>query len=82
MHLRIFWFITMTKICEITGKRFLSGHKVSHSNRKAKKKFNPNLQSRRVWLAEENRFIKMRISAKGIRTIDKVGIEKILDNLK
>lgn len=71
----------MSKICKITGKRHMVGHKVSHSNIKTKRRFNINLQSRRVWLPEEKRFMRIRLSAKAIRIIDKVGIEKVLEKL-
>lgn len=69
----------MSKVCKITGKRHLVGRKVSHSNIKTKRRFDINLKSKRVFLPEENRFVRLRISTKGIRTIDKLGITKILE---
>lgn len=71
----------MPKVCQINGTRHQVGHKISHSNIKTKRRFNVNLQRRRIWSPEENRFITLRISARAIRTIDKVGIDKILANL-
>ncbi|MDR1057413.1 MAG: 50S ribosomal protein L28 [Coxiellaceae bacterium] len=71
----------MTQICHITGKRPGVGHKVSHANKKAKRRFNINLHSKRFWLEEQKRFIKLRISTKGLRIIDKVGVENVLKNL-
>ncbi|MBU0744031.1 MAG: 50S ribosomal protein L28 [Gammaproteobacteria bacterium] len=71
----------MAQVCQITGKRPASGNKVSHANNKSKRKFNINLHSKRFWLEEQKRFIKLRVSAKGIRIIDKAGIENVLMNL-
>ena len=68
----------MAKVCQISHKRHLVGRKVSHSNIKTKRRFNINLQTRRIFLPEENRFIRLRISAKAIRLIDKLGIERAL----
>ena len=72
----------MSRVCQITGKGPLSGHNVSHSNRKTKRRFMPNLQTRRFWVASENRFIKMRVSTQGIRLVDKLGIDKVLAKLR
>lgn len=58
------------------------GHNVSHSNRKTKRRFLPNLQTHRLWVASEKRFIKLRISAHGLRIIEKKGIEKIISELR
>jgi len=71
----------MAQVCQITGKRPASGNKGSHANNKSKRKFNINLHSKRFWLEEQKRFIKLRVSAKGIRIIDKAGIENVLMNL-
>ena len=67
----------MSKVCQVTGKRPQSGNNVSHANRKTRRRFLPNLQSKRFWLESEKRFVKLRVSHKGIRTIDKHGIEKL-----
>jgi large subunit ribosomal protein L28 len=71
----------MTQICHITGKRHSIGNTVSHANKKAKRRFNINLHSKRFWLEGQKRFIKLRVSTQGMRIIDKVGIEKVLENL-
>ncbi|MFT8229849.1 MAG: 50S ribosomal protein L28 [Enterobacterales bacterium] len=70
----------MSKICKITGKRPLRGNKRSHSMRATKRWFSPNLHYHRFWISKENRFIKLLVSSKGIRIIDKIGIEKVLSN--
>lgn len=72
----------MTRICAVTGKRPMSGHAVSHSNRKTNRWFRPNLHEKRFWLESENRSIKLRVSAKGLRIIDKKGIESVLSDIK
>jgi large subunit ribosomal protein L28 len=72
----------MSQVCEVTGKRPMFGHNVSHSNRKTPRRFNPNLHSRRFWIAGENRFITLRVSANGLRTIDKKGIEAVLADIR
>ncbi|MBM3763577.1 MAG: 50S ribosomal protein L28 [Acidobacteria bacterium] len=68
----------MSKVCPITGKRPISGHTVSHANNKTKRRFEPNLHEKRIWVASENRFIRIRLSAKALRTIDKVGVDAVL----
>jgi large subunit ribosomal protein L28 len=68
----------MAKICPITGKRPLFGNKVSHSNNKTRRRWEPNLQWKRIWIPSEQRHIRVRISARGLRTIQKVGVEKAL----
>jgi len=68
----------MAKICPITGKRPLFGNKVSHSNNKTRRRWEPNLQWKRIWIPSEQRHIRIRISARGLRTIQKVGVEKAL----
>lgn len=72
----------MARVCQITGKSPMSGNNVSHANNKTKRRFLPNLQSRRFWLAEENRFIRLRVSTAALRTIDKNGIEAVLEKLR
>ena len=72
----------MARICEVTGKRNLKGNKVSHSNRKSRKFQRTNLQTKRFWLPSESRWIKLRLSADAIRTIDKRGIEKVVKDLR
>ncbi len=72
----------MSRVCQVTGKRPMTGHNVSHANNKTKRRFNPNLQEHRFWLENEKRFVKLRVSAKGMRIIDKHGIEKVLQDIK
>ena len=72
----------MSQVCQVTGKRPRIGNTVSHANKKAKRRFNINLHSKRFWLEEQKRFIKLRVSTQGIRIIDKFGIEKVLENIK
>jgi large subunit ribosomal protein L28 len=72
----------MSRVCQVTGKRPMVGNNVSHANNKTKRRFNPNLQEHRFWLESEKRYIKLRVSAKGMRTIDKLGIEQVLKNIK
>ncbi len=72
----------MSKICQVTGKRPLSGNNVSHAHNKTRRRFLPNLQYKRFWLEKEKRYIKLRISQKGLRLIDKLGLEKVLEDLR
>ena len=72
----------MSRVCPISAKRSQSGHNVSHSNRRTKRRFLPNLHTHRVWVASQRRFISMRVSAYGIRLIDKLGLEQALIKLK
>lgn len=72
----------MSRVCQVTGKRPLKGHNVSHANNKTKRRFNPNLQEHRFWLEDEKRYIKLRVSTKGMRIIDKYGIAKVLQDIK
>ena len=66
----------------MTGKRPMSGNNVSHANNKTKRRFLPNLQSRRFWVESENRWVRLRISNAALRTIDKVGIDAVLADLR
>ena len=61
----------MAKVCQVTGKRPLSGNNVSHANNKTRRRFYPNLHTHRFWVESENRFVKLKLSAKGLRVIDK-----------
>lgn len=72
----------MARVCEITGKRPMSGHHVSHANNKTKRRFIPNLQRRKFWVESENRWISLRISNAALRTIDKNGIDAVLDKMR
>jgi len=68
----------MSKVCDITGKKVITGHKVSHSNIKSKKRFYPNLQRKKFYIPEEDCWITLRVSASGIRNINKKGISACL----
>ncbi len=72
----------MSQVCQVTGKRPLSGHNVSHANNKTKRRFSPNLHYHRFWLENEKRYVRLRVSAKGMRIIDKLGIEKVLEDIR
>ncbi len=72
----------MAKVCQVTGRRPVTGNNVSHANNKTKRRFEPNLHERKFWVESENRFVKLRVSAKGIRIIDKKGIEAVLADIK
>lgn len=68
----------MSRVCQITGKRVIVGNNVSHSKRRTKRTFKPNLFDKKFYLPEENRWIKLKVSAKGIRIINKIGLQKAL----
>ena len=72
----------MARVCQVTGKRPVSGNKVSHSNIKTKRRFLPNLQSKRFFLAEENRWISLKVSSEGLRTINKNGLYNVVKKLR
>ncbi|GIT34475.1 MAG: 50S ribosomal protein L28 [Gammaproteobacteria bacterium] len=72
----------MTRICQVSGKKTRSGNNVSHANNKTRRKFIPNLHTHRIWVESQNRYVKLRLSKKGLRTIDKLGIEHVLNNIK
>jgi large subunit ribosomal protein L28 len=72
----------MSKVCQVTGKRPISGNNVSHANNKTRRRFLPNLHTQRFWLEGEKRFVKLRVSHKGLRTIYKLGIERVLADLR
>ena len=72
----------MSKVCQVTGKRPAVGNNRSHANNATKRRFLPNLQSHRFWVESEKRFVKLRISTKGMRIIDKKGIDSVLADLR
>ena len=72
----------MSRVCQVTGKRPTYGNTVSHANNKKRRRFLPNLHTHRFWLEGEKRFVTLRVSTRGLRTIDKLGIEKVLANLR
>ncbi len=72
----------MARICEITGKKPISGHHVSHANNKTKRRFLPNLQRRKFWVESEKRWVSLRLSNAALRTIDKNGIDFVLAKMR
>jgi large subunit ribosomal protein L28 len=72
----------MSRVCQVTGKRRIVGHNVSHANNKTKRLFNPNLHDHRFWVESEKRYVSLRISSNGLRTIDKRGIDAVLADLR
>ena len=72
----------MSRVCDVTGKRPMKGHLVSHANNKTIRKFQPNLHYRRFWLETENRWVRLRVSTTGLRRIDKLGLEAVLAEIK
>jgi len=72
----------MSKVCQVTGKRPVTGNNVSHAKNHTKRRFLPNLHSHRFWVESEKRFVKLRVSAKGMRIVDKKGIDTVLADVR
>ena len=72
----------MSRVCQVTGKRPITGNTVSHANNRRRRRFLPNLHTQRFWLESERRFVSLRISTRGLRTIEKKGIEKVVAELR
>ena len=72
----------MARVCDLTGKKTISGNNVSHSNRKTRRKFYPNLQEKRFFIPEENRWVTLKVATSAIRTINKKGISAFLKDLR
>lgn len=72
----------MSRVCQVTGKRPMSGNNVSHANNKTKRRFLPNLHYHRFWVSSENRWVRLRISSAGMRTIDKHGIDQVVAQMR
>lgn len=72
----------MSRVCEVTGKRPMYGNNVSHAHNKTRRRFLPNLQTKRFWLEGEQRFVKLKVSHQGLRIIDKKGIDVVLADIK
>ena len=72
----------MSQVCQVTGKRPMSGNNVSHAQNHTKRRFLPNLQYHRFWVSSENHFVKLRVSTAGMRVIDKHGIDKVLSDMR
>jgi len=72
----------MSRVCDVTGKKPTVGNRVSHANNKRRRRFLPNLHTQRFWLEEERRWISLRVSARGMRTIEKRGLESVVADLR
>lgn len=72
----------MSRVCQVTGKRPMSGNNVSHAKNRTRRRFLPNLHERRFWVESQSRWVKLRVSSKGIRIIDKLGIDQVLVDIK
>jgi large subunit ribosomal protein L28 len=72
----------MSRVCQVTGKSPMSGNNVSHAHNKTRRRFLPNLHVHRFWVASENRYVKLRLSTKGMRIIDKLGIDAVLKKVR
>lgn len=72
----------MSRVCQVTGKAPGFGNSVSHSHRRTKRRFDPNIQNKRYWLPSERRFVKLRISTKGMKVVDARGIERVVADIR
>ena len=72
----------MSKVCQVTGKKPMSGNNVSHANNRNKRRFLPNLHSKRIWVESENRWVRLRLTTAGLRVIDKKGIDVVLTEMR
>jgi len=72
----------MSRVCQVTGKKPALGNHVSHANNKTRRRFLPNLHYRRLWVESENRWVSLRVSQAGLRTIDKKGIDAVLAEMR
>jgi large subunit ribosomal protein L28 len=72
----------MSRVCQVTGKRPITGNNVSHAHNKTRRRFLPNLHSHRFWVENEKRWVTLRVSSKGMRIIDKLGIESVLADIR
>lgn len=72
----------MSRVCQVTGKGPVTGNTVSHANNKTRRRFLPNLHTHRFWLDSEQRFVRLRVSSKGMRIIDKIGIEQVVADMR
>ena len=72
----------MSRVCDVTGKKPMFGNNVSHAHNKSRRRFNINLQKKKFWLPDENRYVTLRISTRGMRVIDKKGITRVVKDLK
>ena len=72
----------MSRVCQVTGKRPMTGNNVSHAQNKNKRRFMPNLRFHRFWVDSENRYVRLRVSSKGMKIIDKKGIDEVLKDIR
>jgi large subunit ribosomal protein L28 len=72
----------MSRVCQVTGKKPMRGNLVSHANNKTKRVFQPNLHYRRFWVESQNRWVRLRVSTAGLRKIDKLGVEVVLEQIR
>ena len=72
----------MSKVCQVTGKKPVTGNNVSHAKNRTRRRFEPNLHHHRFWVENEKRFVRLRVSAKGMRIIDKKGIDTVLSEMR
>lgn len=72
----------MSRVCMVTGKKPVTGNNVSHANNRTKRRFSPNIHTHRFWVESEKRFVKLRLSTKGMRIIDKNGIDAVLLDIR
>jgi large subunit ribosomal protein L28 len=73
---------SMSRVCQVTGKRPVTGNNVSHAKNRTKRRFLPNLHKHRFWVESEKRFVSLRVSSKGMRIIDKKGIDTVLADVR
>jgi large subunit ribosomal protein L28 len=74
--------VKMSRVCMITGKRPVAGNNVSHAKNKTRRRFLPNLHWHRFWVESENKFVRLRVSSKGMRIVDKKGIDSVLVDVR
>jgi large subunit ribosomal protein L28 len=72
----------MSRVCQVTAKRPISGNNVSHANNRTRRRFMPNLHQQRFWLVSEKRWISLKISGSGLRTINKLGVDAVVADLR
>lgn len=72
----------MSRVCQVTGKRSVSGNNVSHANNRTKRRFRPNIHTHKFWVESESRYVKLRVSSAGMRIIDKKGIDQVLSDMR
>jgi large subunit ribosomal protein L28 len=72
----------MSRVCQVTGKKTVSGNNVSHAHNKTRRKFLPNLHYKKFWVESQNRWVRLRVSNSGLRTIDKLGIDSVLAEMQ